>query len=336
MSNQGPRSSTVALLLAGLAVFAMSCAAVQRGAARPEQTQTRAPALPAGVPHDASGHDRDIVVVRAQVDAYRKLVSDDDEHALLDTRVGILARQMSPELPRGTEVTAVYSVAGSRPFRVSSQLLALQVGRGAKAVRAFHVKDEAQGIDAFYRLDGRPVEKAFLRYPVNYMLITSHFARGRKHPILKSHRPHLGVDLAAPRGTPVIAVADGEVIEASWSGNYGRTVGLRHDRDYVTGYSHLERIAPEMTLGARVRKGQIIGYVGRTGLATGHHLHFSMVKNGSFVDPLTAQIPSSPSLQSQTLHILQASANEIVRTLVTAEARPKAPTRVASRSSRRD
>jgi len=274
----------------------------------------------------------DMMVVHARVDADRQIVAVHDGHSFLDTRVAVLARHLSPGIPSGTEITAIFGIDRNQRTTSSTRLLALQVGTGVDAVRAFYLRDVARRIDGFYTLHGRPVEEAFLRFPVNYMFISSPFSSWRTHPILKSRRPHLGVDLAAPRGTPVVAVADGKIIEATWSGAYGRTVFIRHDQDYVTGYSHLERFAPDIAAGVAVHKGQIIGYVGASGLATGPHLHFSMLKHGSFVDPLATRLPPARRLKAVTLARLQASAARMIQTFVAAEPQRVELTRIAARS----
>ena len=129
----------------------------------------------------------------------------------------------------------------------------------------------------------------FLRYPLQFTRISSGFSYARFHPILKRTRPHLGVDFAAPRGTPVRAVADGTVRRAGWRGGLGRFVRLDHPGPYDSGYGHLHRIAKGVREGARVKQGQIIGYVGSTGLATGPHLHFIMYKYGKHINPLRKQ-----------------------------------------------
>jgi murein DD-endopeptidase MepM/ murein hydrolase activator NlpD len=242
---------------------------------------------------------------------------------------------MSARLRRATEITAVFSVRDhGRPAQDSARLVALQVGSGPTAKRAFRVEDAQHRIDGFYSIGGTPIEGEFLRYPINYMLITSPFSLRRHHPILKSRRPHRGVDLAAPRGTPVLAVADGEVVEATWSGPLGRTIGIRHDDDYATGYSHLERIAPGIEIGARVRKGEVIGYVGKSGLATGPHLHFSMLRGNAFVDPLAAQTPRLPRLSPLALSKLQSAATQLIAAMDTT-GRNSAPTLVANGGTRR-
>jgi murein DD-endopeptidase MepM/ murein hydrolase activator NlpD len=113
------------------------------------------------------------------------------------------------------------------------------------------------------------------------------------------------VDFAARRGTPVQAVADGRVLKAGWSGGYGRFVKISHGGDYGSGYAHLSRIAPGLKRGSRVTKGQVIGYVGSTGLATGAHLHFEMYRGGRHIDPLMTELPRGRALDGTALASLQ-------------------------------
>ncbi|MBI3797296.1 MAG: peptidoglycan DD-metalloendopeptidase family protein [Deltaproteobacteria bacterium] len=134
--------------------------------------------------------------------------------------------------------------------------------------------------------------RAFLRYPLKFTRISSVFTTARFHPILERIRPHKGVDFAAPRGTPVRAVASGKVTFAGRQGGYGNIVCIDHPGPYDTAYAHLERIEKGLCQGDHVERGQIIGYVGATGLATGPHLHFELHKNGEYINPLVAKLPT--------------------------------------------
>ncbi len=255
-----------------------------------------------------------IDVVRARVNSKRQIVAlDAAAKATVDSRVAAVARELAtsgtPAI--GTELRLVFATTDARPgSKIGRRLVAVQIGSGAKARRAFHVVDEASGIDGFYDASGRPLERRLLRYPVAHLVVSSRFAMSRKHPITKKHRPHLGVDFAAPRGTPVVAVGDGEVIDAGWDGPFGRHVRIRHGDDIVTAYAHLDRIATGVRVGTRVRRGETIGTVGATGLATGPHLHFGVIRNGKYVDPLTTTLPPAPALQPAALAVLRASVSD--------------------------
>jgi murein DD-endopeptidase MepM/ murein hydrolase activator NlpD len=150
---------------------------------------------------------------------------------------------------------------------------------------------DSDGSAAYYTPKGKSLQRAFLRTPVPGRHVTSGFSYKRLHPILKVHRPHLGVDYGAPRGTPIVATADGKVIRASRKGGYGKTIILRHGQNYRTLYAHLSRYAKGMRKGKWVKKGQVIGYVGSTGLSTGPHLHYEIHVDGKARNPLSLKLP---------------------------------------------
>jgi murein DD-endopeptidase MepM/ murein hydrolase activator NlpD len=137
--------------------------------------------------------------------------------------------------------------------------------------------------------EGRLLERSFLRYPLEFTRITSSFSESRFHPILKTSRPHLGVDFAAPAGTPVLAVASGYVRSAGWKKDFGRHVEIDHGDGLISAYSHLRGIDPSLKTGRLVRQGEVVGWVGQSGLATGPHLHFAMFDNGEYINPLTTK-----------------------------------------------
>jgi len=138
---------------------------------------------------------------------------------------------------------------------------------------------------------GHSSDNSFLRYPLKFSRISSEFTYARFHPVLKIKRPHNGVDFAAPTGTPVRTVANGLVTIAGDRGGSGIMVQIKHSDKYETGYLHLSKIAPGVKQGSRVRRGDVIGAVGSTGLATGPHLHFSFLENGKYVNPLKTSLP---------------------------------------------
>jgi len=149
----------------------------------------------------------------------------------------------------------------------------------------------ADGRSGYYTPEGKSVKRAFLKSPLNYRRISSYYTRRRFHPILKRFRPHLGVDYAAARGTPVVAIGDGVVVRAGWNGGFGKYVEIRHNSVYSSCYGHLSRFGRGIRKGARVHQNQVIGYVGATGLATGPHLDFRIKKYGRYVNPLRLKSP---------------------------------------------
>ena len=138
---------------------------------------------------------------------------------------------------------------------------------------------------------GKSLKKAFLKAPLNYKRISSHFTYARKHPVYKIVRPHTGVDYAAPAGTPVVTIGDGTVIEKAYKGQAGNMVKIRHNSTYTTAYLHLSKYAANLKVGQYVSQGQLIGYVGSTGASTGPHLDFRVWKNGTPIDPLKMESP---------------------------------------------
>jgi murein DD-endopeptidase MepM/ murein hydrolase activator NlpD len=152
----------------------------------------------------------------------------------------------------------------------------------------------ADGTVRYFDENGQMPTKAFLRYPVQYTRIASVFSTSRFHPILHINRPHNGVDFSAPIGTPIRTVGDGVVVAAGYSSSMGNMVKIAHDSRYTTEYMHLHKIASGIKKGARVTRGSVIGTLGKTGLATGPHLHFGLFDNGKYIDPLKAKIMQSP------------------------------------------
>lgn len=153
----------------------------------------------------------------------------------------------------------------------------------------------------YWNEKGESLRKAFLKAPLSFTRISSRFTYSRKHPIYKVVRPHTGVDYAAPMGTPVVAIGDGTVIGKGWGGGGGNTVRIRHNSVYTTAYLHLSRYGEGIRQGARVRQGQVIGYVGSTGASTGPHLDFRVWKNGTPIDPLKMESPSAGPVSKENM-----------------------------------
>lgn len=164
----------------------------------------------------------------------------------------------------------------------------------------------------YYDEKGGSMRSFFLRAPLQYRRISSYFSRARRHPVLKIMRPHLGIDYAAPAGTPVSAVADGTVAFAGWKGGYGRYVEIRHAGGYVTTYGHLNRYAAGIRAGKRVKQGDLIAYVGSTGLSTGPHLDFRVREAGRFVNFLKIQHRASGGVAAARKKDFLAAARELL------------------------
>lgn len=157
-------------------------------------------------------------------------------------------------------------------------------GRAASASALLY--EDEDGKSTYVDSEGRGLDGSLLRYPLEFTRITSAFSSSRFHPILKKRRPHLGVDFAAPAGTPVRAVGNGTVKWSGWKGGFGRHVEIDHGGDLASAYSHLRGIHSSVKKGSRVKRGQVIGWVGQSGLATGPHLHFGIFEKGRYVNPL--------------------------------------------------
>jgi murein DD-endopeptidase MepM/ murein hydrolase activator NlpD len=186
---------------------------------------------------------------------------------------------------------------GGKRLRHGDILAAEFVNQGT-AYRAVRFTD-ANGHSDYYSPDGKSMRKAFLRTPVQFSRISSYFSTARYHPILNRIRAHKGVDYAAPIGTPVKATGDGKVVAAGRRGGYGNAIELQHGARYSTLYGHLSRFARGIHRGVHVHQGQIIGYVGMTGLATGPHLHYEFRIDGVHRNPLKVKFPDAAPIPSQ-------------------------------------
>jgi len=183
-------------------------------------------------------------------------------------------------------------------FTRYGEILAADITVQGKVFTGFRFETEP-GVVGYYHPDGSSLKKSFLKSPLKFTRISSRFSYARRHPVLKIVRPHLGVDYAAPTGTPVVAVASGKVKSAGRNGGFGKMVRLRHVRGYETLYGHLSRIA--VKAGVQVSQGQVIGYVGSTGLTTGPHLDFRVVHHGKYINPLKAVFPPKPPVPEDSM-----------------------------------
>ncbi len=169
--------------------------------------------------------------------------------------------------------------------------------------------EDDRGQGDYFTPDGNSVRRAFLKAPVKYSRISSRYSKARLHPILRTRRPHEGVDYAAPVGTPVWSIANGKVIYAGWNGGFGRLIKIKHTNGYISYYGHLSRYAKGLRVGQSVAQKQLIGFVGKTGLATGPHLDFRIQRNGRFFDPLSVKLdmgePISPRARSRFNQVME-------------------------------
>lgn len=187
-------------------------------------------------------------------------------------------------------------------------ILAAEFVNGGETFRAIRYENR-DGEVAYYDDEGRSKRRAFLRTPIKFGRISSGFNPKRWHPVLKKWRSHKGVDYAAPTGTPILASGDGRVIFRGTKGGYGNTVILQHAGKYTTLYAHMSKFARRVQNGSRVKQGQVIGYVGTTGLSTGPHLHYEFRVDGVHKDPLRVKLPKSLALpETEIPHFRTAAA----------------------------
>lgn len=196
----------------------------------------------------------------------------------------------------------------------TNNILAARFTNRGKTYTAVRYTDH-NGYASYYRADGTSMRKAFIRTPVDFARISSRFNPGRLHPVLNRIRAHKGVDYAAATGTPIKATGDGRVVSAGRKGGYGNAVVIQHGRKYQTLYGHMSRFASGITAGTHVTQGQIIGYVGMTGLATGPHLHYEFRVDGRHVDPLSVQLPASDPIPSSERTAFLATSQQLMASM---------------------
>jgi murein DD-endopeptidase MepM/ murein hydrolase activator NlpD len=216
------------------------------------------------------------------------------------------------DLRKGDRFTVVYEVFYHQGQPVKSgRVLAAEFINQGKVHRAIYFQN-AEGEGGYYTADGKNIRKAFLRSPIEFSRITSGFTHARFHPILKEWRAHKGIDYGAPAGTRVRATADGVIDFASrHQGGYGNLVVLRHQSKFTTWYGHLSGFANGIRKGGRVAQGDVIGYVGATGLATGPHLHYEFRINDVHQNPLRVAMPEAPPITSENQAVFAATAEPL-------------------------
>ena len=190
---------------------------------------------------------------------------------------------------------------------------------GAEFYAIYYPEGKYEG---YYDLEGRPMKSFFLKSPVKYSRISSRFNMNRFHPILKRRKPHLGTDYAAPYGTPIYAVGNGVVTKASYTKGNGRFVKIKHDDTYQTQYLHMQGFAKGIRAGVHVKQGQVIGYVGSTGLATGPHVCFRFWKNGRQINHLRLSFPPPEPLPAEELPKFHAYKDELLGKLNSVSFKP--------------
>ena len=215
----------------------------------------------------------------------------------------------------GDRYTVIYEdlYKDGKKLRAGNILAAEFVNQG-NALRAVRYTDP-QGNAGYYAAGGQSLRKAFLRTPLDVFRISSNFSRGRFHPVLNRMRAHLGTDYAAATGTPIKATGDGRITFIGNKGGYGRAIVVKHGSSYETLYAHMSRFRSGLRYGSRIQQGQVIGYVGSSGLATGPHLHYEFRVNGVHRDPRRVVLPRATALPRQHVEHFKASSAPLLTQL---------------------
>jgi murein DD-endopeptidase MepM/ murein hydrolase activator NlpD len=219
------------------------------------------------------------------------------------------------DLRKGDKFTVVYEMIYSNGALLSvGRIQAAEFINQGRAYRAVYFQKDAQHGD-YYTPEGQSVRKAFLRSPIEYSRVSSGFTTSRFHPVLNKWRAHKGVDFAAPTGTRVKATADGVIASFGREGGYGNVIKVNHQGRYSTVYGHLSRFAKGLHRGQRVTQGEVIGYVGMTGLASGPHLHYEFKIDGKQHNPMRIALPDAKPVEQADKAAFQTVANDLVARL---------------------
>lgn len=219
------------------------------------------------------------------------------------------------DIRRGDRFTVVYEelYKNGDKLRDGNILAAEFVNRGRTVRAVTHTL--ANGDAAFFTPDGASLKKAFIRTPLDVFRISSHFNPNRKHPVLNRIRAHKGTDYAAPTGTPIKATGEGKIVFRGNKGGYGRAVIVRHGSTYQTLYAHMSSFRKGLSVGSRVKQGQIIGYVGQSGLASGPHLHYEFLVNGVHRNPVSVSLPRAEPIPRSELPRFRTEAEPLLAQL---------------------
>ena len=220
------------------------------------------------------------------------------------------------DLRRGDRFSVVYeALAADGEIVGFGRVLSAEFVNQGHTFRAVFFRDDL-GRNGYYTPDGRNMRKAFLRSPIEFSRVTSGFTSARFHPVLKTWRAHKGIDYGAPRGTRVRVTSDGYVTFVGRKGGYGNVVTVRHRNGFVTLYAHLSGFSQGLRQGKRVVQGEIVGFVGTTGLATGPHLHYEFHVNGVHQNPMRLAMPPGPPITAQLRPIFDETAQPLFARLV--------------------
>lgn len=245
-------------------------------------------------------YDTEVVSAKGVIEEslYKTATSDG-----LDQRVALALAEMfawqidfAGEIQKGDSFKVIYEKKyRNGEYDHPGNILAAEFVNAGQKYQGFYF-DGNETADGYYDEKGDSLQRVFLKAPLQFKYISSGFTLKRVHPINGGYSPHRAIDYAAPSGTPVVAVGDGTIIQAGWNsefgGQYGISVKIRHNSTYTTVYGHLSGVAKGIRAGTKVRQGQVIAYVGSTGMSTGPHLHYEMYKFGSFINPANEIFPA--------------------------------------------
>ena len=290
-------------------------------------SSTEAPAAPVRA---ATGDDDDDAGgMRLYNSLYETGLKQDIPRSIIEDLVRIFANDVDFQrgVAGGDSFEAFYD-EGEEVDGAKELLFASVTARG-ETYRYYRFQTPDDGLIDFYDPNGRSTRKFLVRSPILNSKITSGFGM-RFHPILGYTRPHTGVDFAAPIGTPIFAAGNGTIVKAGWDSGYGRRIEIQHANGYVTTYNHMSGFARGATEGARVKQGQTIGFLGQTGLATGPHLHYEVLVNGHFVDPMRVKLARTREFDGKMLGEFARERDRVNELMARA---PNASAQVANRSN---
>ncbi len=238
--------------------------------------------------------------VNVETNLYKALIDLKLSPALASQLANIFAWQVSfYHLQKGDQFSLLFEDRLIDSTSIGTTIIAARLEHGGRSHYAYRF--DHQGLTDYYDGEGRSLRRPFLRAPINYTRISSRYSKRRFHPVQRRYKAHLGTDFAAPVGTPIVATADGVVTHATYSSGNGRYVKIRHHDVYMTAYLHMSKIAQGIRPGRAVQQGEIIGYVGSTGLATGPHVCYRFWVNGQQVDALQVSLPPSKPLPADAM-----------------------------------
>ena len=253
----------------------------------------------ASAPIGGSDEEDDVNAMRLYNALYETALKQDIPKPVIDDMVRIFANDVDLQrgVAAGDSFEAFYDKGDGEDL---NQLLFAMITTHGETYRYYRFQSPDDGTVDYYDPNGRSSRKFLVRAPMLNFKITSGFGF-RFHPILGYGRPHTGTDFAAPIGSPIFASGNGTVVQAGWSSGYGRRIEVQHANGYMTTYNHLSGFARGITEGTRVRQGQTIGYLGQSGLATGPHLHYEVLVNGHFVDPMKVKLARTKEFDGRML-----------------------------------